>query len=66
MLGYSDSNKDGGYLTANWAVYRAELALVEVAREAESGCGSSTVAAVSSVAAAAPAIKPSWPNRRER
>jgi phosphoenolpyruvate carboxylase len=32
MLGYSDSNKDGGYLAANWAVYRAELALVEVAR----------------------------------
>ena len=25
MLGYSDSNKDGGYLAANWAVYRAEL-----------------------------------------
>ena len=34
MLGYSDSNKDGGYLTANWAVYRAELTLVEVARKA--------------------------------
>ncbi|AKN17336.1 phosphoenolpyruvate carboxylase [Mycobacterium haemophilum DSM 44634] len=33
MLGYSDSNKDGGYLTANWAVYRAELALVDVARK---------------------------------
>jgi phosphoenolpyruvate carboxylase len=33
MLGYSDSNKDGGYLTANWAVYRAELSLVEVARK---------------------------------
>ncbi|MGY1670724.1 phosphoenolpyruvate carboxylase [Geodermatophilus sp. SYSU D00710] len=32
MLGYSDSNKDGGYLAANWALYRAELALVEVAR----------------------------------
>ncbi len=32
MLGYSDSNKDGGYLAASWAVYRAELALVEVAR----------------------------------
>ena len=31
MLGYSDSNKDGGYLAANWAVYRAELTLVEVA-----------------------------------
>ena len=33
MLGYSDSNKDGGYLTANWALYRAELALVEAFRE---------------------------------
>src|SRR3954451_7658451 len=31
MLGYSDSNKDGGYLAANWALYRAELTLVEVA-----------------------------------
>jgi phosphoenolpyruvate carboxylase len=28
MLGYSDSNKDGGYLTANWALYCAERALV--------------------------------------
>jgi phosphoenolpyruvate carboxylase len=33
MLGYSDSNKDGGYLAASWAVYQAELALVEVARK---------------------------------
>ncbi len=33
MLGYSDSNKDGGYLTANWALYRAELELVESARK---------------------------------
>jgi phosphoenolpyruvate carboxylase len=33
MLGYSDSNKDGGYLAANWALYRAELDLVELARE---------------------------------
>jgi phosphoenolpyruvate carboxylase len=30
MLGYSDSNKDGGYLTSNWSLYRAEIALVEV------------------------------------
>ena len=28
MLGYSDSNKDGGFLTSNWELYRAELALV--------------------------------------
>ncbi|MEV1132964.1 phosphoenolpyruvate carboxylase [Rhodococcus coprophilus] len=34
MLGYSDSNKDGGYLAANWALYRAELDLVEVSRAA--------------------------------
>lgn len=33
MLGYSDSNKDGGYLAANWALYRAELDLVEMAAE---------------------------------
>jgi phosphoenolpyruvate carboxylase len=33
MLGYSDSNKDGGYLNANWALYRAELDLVESARK---------------------------------
>ncbi|WP_019204358.1 phosphoenolpyruvate carboxylase [Tsukamurella sp. 1534] len=33
MLGYSDSNKDGGYLAANWALYRAELDLVAMARE---------------------------------
>ncbi|ALG84774.1 phosphoenolpyruvate carboxylase [Gordonia phthalatica] len=35
MLGYSDSNKDGGYLAANWALYRAELDLVKAAREAD-------------------------------
>ncbi|WP_461168001.1 phosphoenolpyruvate carboxylase [Tsukamurella serpentis] len=34
MLGYSDSNKDGGYLAANWALYRAELELVAMARDA--------------------------------
>lgn len=34
MLGYSDSNKDGGYLAANWALYRAELDLVASARKA--------------------------------
>jgi len=33
MLGYSDSNKDGGYLSANWALYQAEASLVAVFRE---------------------------------
>ncbi len=31
MLGYSDSNKDGGYLTANWELYRAQSALARLA-----------------------------------
>lgn len=31
MLGYSDSNKDGGYLTANWELYKSQKAIFEVA-----------------------------------
>ena len=33
MLGYSDSNKDGGYFTSNWSLYKAGSTLVEVCRK---------------------------------
>lgn len=33
MLGYSDSNKDGGYFAANWALYDGEVSIVEACRE---------------------------------
>lgn len=33
MLGYSDSNKDGGMITANWELYQAQLSLSELAEK---------------------------------
>ncbi len=37
MLGYSDSNKDGGFVTSGWELYKAEIALVRVFKEAGVG-----------------------------
>ncbi|PKL18531.1 MAG: phosphoenolpyruvate carboxylase [Spirochaetae bacterium HGW-Spirochaetae-5] len=34
MLGFSDGTKDGGYFTANWAIYKAKEALTALSREA--------------------------------
>lgn len=34
MIGYSDSNKDGGYFTANWELNRAQASLTRVGNEA--------------------------------
>lgn len=33
MLGFSDGTKDGGYLMANWSIYKAKSELTEVSKE---------------------------------
>lgn len=33
MLGFSDSTKDGGYLMANWSIYKAKVELTALARQ---------------------------------
>ncbi len=38
MLGYSDSNKDGGYWMANWALHKAQETLAQVCNEHDIIC----------------------------
>ncbi len=33
MLGFSDGTKDGGYLTANWSIYKAKETITQVSKE---------------------------------
>lgn len=33
MIGYSDSNKDGGFLASNWELYKAQVRLTRLGRE---------------------------------
>ncbi|MBW8684433.1 phosphoenolpyruvate carboxylase [Chitinophaga rhizophila] len=35
MLGFSDGTKDGGYLMANWSIYKAKQELTRISREYE-------------------------------
>jgi phosphoenolpyruvate carboxylase len=39
MLGYSDSNKDGGFFTSNWELYRAEVSLAALFAELKASHG---------------------------
>jgi len=62
MIGYSDSNKDGSYLTSTWELHQASLPLLRQLARRTSGSNSSMVAAALSGAAAAPVLTPCSPN----
>ena len=66
MLGYSDSNKDGGYFTSNWSLYKAGSTLARCAAATACGCACSTAAAAPSAAAAGRATRRCWRSRRAR
>ena len=65
MVGYSDSGKDGGYLAAQWEIYRAQEELTRIAADAGRRADRSSTAAAARRAGAAgrrmPASSPSRP-----
>ncbi|MCW2955904.1 MAG: ppc [Thermoleophilia bacterium] len=70
MVGYSDSAKDGGYLAAQWHVFRAQRALADIARAHDAelmvfhGRGGSAGRGGGPTHAAILAQPPSWPPGR--
>jgi phosphoenolpyruvate carboxylase len=66
MVGYSDSNKDGGYLTSTWSLYQASLALAPVSKKRGSACSFSTDGAVRSGVGVGRRSLPSARSRRGR
>ena len=66
MIGYSDSNKDGGFLSSNWELAKAQTRLTKIGDEAGSRSPFSMAAAARSAAAARPPRKRSRRSPRAR
>jgi phosphoenolpyruvate carboxylase len=72
MVGYSDSNKDGGYFASNWELYKAQAKLTEVGRDAGApiaffhGRGGSVSRGGAPTARAIEALPPGSINRQYR
>ena len=66
MVGYSGSNKDGGYLTSVWGLHKATRGLAESFAQSGTRLQLFTDVAVQSVVAAVPLLRRSWRSLRER